>query len=53
MDYTYLYKYTDIQSGNIVYSMLDDRFEDEIGTGYVSRQCFILEDFSEYLEAIN
>jgi len=53
MDYTYLYKYTDIQSGNIVYSMLDDRFEDEIRTGYVSRQCFILEDFSEYLEAIN
>lgn len=43
----YVYRYTNIQSGDVTYSLSDDRFEDEIVTGHVSRECFILEDAEE------
>lgn len=43
----YVYRYTNIQSGDVTYSLSDDRFEDEIVTGHVSRECFILEDSEE------
>lgn len=53
METTLIYQYTNIQSGNVVYSMWEDRFEDEIRTGHVCQRSFPIDDFEEYVDAIS
>lgn len=41
----YIYKYTDVQSGDVEYNIWEDKYEEEVSLGLKTVQELMVEDF--------